>query len=141
MQRVLITGAGGFAGHHLRSALEMRGIETMASTADVRDGAGLASEVEATRPDAVAHLAALATVAGTWDREREVWEVNAIGTLNVVASRPASTHPRRGSWPCRQRRSTGLSQTPKDPSTRAGRPRHLSLRPLQGGCGDRLRAP
>ena len=39
VQRVLITGADGFAGRHLRSALEDRGIETLASSADVRDAA------------------------------------------------------------------------------------------------------
>jgi GDP-4-dehydro-6-deoxy-D-mannose reductase len=84
VQRVLITGAGGFAGLHLRSALEARGIETIGSSADVRDGDALSAEVRAARPDAIAHLAAITSVADAWSREREVWEVNAIGTLNVV---------------------------------------------------------
>ena len=84
VQRVLITGADGFAGRHLRSALEQRGSEAIASTADVRDAAALAAEVQAARPDAVAHLAAFSSVADAWSREGEVWEVNALGTLNVV---------------------------------------------------------
>jgi GDP-4-dehydro-6-deoxy-D-mannose reductase len=84
VQRVLITGADGFAGRHLRSALEQRGSEAIASTADVRDAAAVARELAAIRPDAIAHLAAITSVAEAWSREREVWEVNALGTLNVV---------------------------------------------------------
>jgi GDP-4-dehydro-6-deoxy-D-mannose reductase len=84
VQRVLITGAGGFAGRHLRSALEGRGIAVIPSSADVRDGAAVSRELDAARPDAIAHLAAITSVADAWDREREVWEVNALGTLNVV---------------------------------------------------------
>jgi GDP-4-dehydro-6-deoxy-D-mannose reductase len=84
VQRVLVTGAEGFAGRHLRAALEGRGVAVIASAADVRDGAALSRELRAARPDAVAHLAAMTSVADAWDREREVWEVNALGTLNVV---------------------------------------------------------
>jgi GDP-4-dehydro-6-deoxy-D-mannose reductase len=84
VQRVLITGADGFAGRHLRSALEQRGSETISSSADVRDAAAVAREVRDTHPDAIAHLAAITSVADAWSGEREVWEVNAVGTLNVV---------------------------------------------------------
>ena len=84
MQRVLITGAEGFAGRHLRDALTARGCEAIASSADVRDDAAISHEVQAARPDAVAHLAAVTSVAEAWNREREVWDVNAGGTLNVV---------------------------------------------------------
>jgi GDP-4-dehydro-6-deoxy-D-mannose reductase len=84
VQRVLITGEDGFVGRHLRSALEERGFDTIASGADVRDAAAVAGELRAARPDAVAHLAAITSVADAWDREREVWDVNAIGTLNMV---------------------------------------------------------
>lgn len=81
---MLITGARGFVGRHLNSALESRGIETIASSADVRDAAAISREVQATRPDAIAHLAAITSVANAREREREAWEVNAAGTLNVV---------------------------------------------------------
>ena len=84
MQRVLITGADGFAGRHLRSALEQRGSEAISSSADIRDAAAVAREVRYTHPDAIAHLAAITSVADAWSRERQVWEVNALGTLNVV---------------------------------------------------------
>jgi GDP-4-dehydro-6-deoxy-D-mannose reductase len=84
VQRVLITGADGFAGRHLRSALESRGSEAIASSSDVRDAAAVAQEMRNIRPDAIAHLASISSVADTMDREREVWDVNALGTLNVV---------------------------------------------------------
>jgi GDP-4-dehydro-6-deoxy-D-mannose reductase len=84
VQRVLITGADGFVGTHLRSALDGRGIETVCLSADVRDAVAVAREVAEAGADAVAHLAGIASVADAWSREREVWEVNAIGTLNVV---------------------------------------------------------
>jgi GDP-4-dehydro-6-deoxy-D-mannose reductase len=84
VQRVVITGADGFVGRHLRSALEERGIETIATSADVRDAGGIARELRASKPDAVAHLAAITSVADAWNREREVWDVNAMGTLTVV---------------------------------------------------------
>jgi GDP-4-dehydro-6-deoxy-D-mannose reductase len=84
VQRVLITGADGFAGRHLRSALERQARHVVSSSADVRDAAAVAREVKAAQPDAIAHLAAITSVAGAWSREREVWEVNALGTLNLV---------------------------------------------------------
>ena len=86
MQRVLITGADGFAGRHLRYRLEHRGTTVIASSADVRDADAVARELEATRPDSVAHLAAITSVADAWNRESEVWTVNALGTLNVVVA-------------------------------------------------------
>lgn len=84
VQRVLITGADGFVGTHLRSALDDRNIEALALSADVRDAAAMAREVAQAGIDAVAHLAGISSVADAWGREREVWEVNALGTLNVV---------------------------------------------------------
>jgi GDP-4-dehydro-6-deoxy-D-mannose reductase len=84
VQRVLITGARGFAGRHLRVALERHGHEPVPSAVDVRDTQAVAEEMRTARPDAVAHLAAVTSVAESWKRERDVWEVNALGTLNVV---------------------------------------------------------
>jgi GDP-4-dehydro-6-deoxy-D-mannose reductase len=80
----LITGADGFVGRYLRSALDERGDETVASSADVRDAQAVAREVKATSPDAIAHLAAITSVAEAWQNEHDVWEVNALGTLNVM---------------------------------------------------------
>ena len=79
-----MTGSNGFAGRHLRSALAARGIDTIAAAADVRDAEAVARDVREAQPDAVAHLAAITSVADAWGRERDVWDVNAIGALNLA---------------------------------------------------------
>ena len=85
VQRVLVTGARGFAGRHLTAALEQRGNVTIASRCRrARRRMRSRARSRRARPDAIAHLAGVASVADAWSREREVWDVNAIGTLNVV---------------------------------------------------------
>ncbi len=79
-----MTGSNGFAARHLRSALAERGVETVLATADVRDAEAVARDVKKAKPDAIAHLAAITSVADAWSREHDVWEVNALGTLNVA---------------------------------------------------------
>src|SRR5439155_25573036 len=73
--RVLVTGAGGFVGGHLRSALERRGHEVVPVfsprhatserlAVDLADADAAARAVADARPDAVIHLAARARPAG-----------------------------------------------------------------------------
>jgi len=73
--RVLVTGAGGFVGGHLRPALEQRGHEVVSlfsprrATAeqlavDLTDPEAVARALADARPDAVVHLAARARPAG-----------------------------------------------------------------------------
>jgi len=73
--RVLVTGAGGFVGGHLRSALERRGHEVVPVFSprharserlafDLADADAAARAVAEARPDAVIHLAARARPAG-----------------------------------------------------------------------------
>jgi GDP-4-dehydro-6-deoxy-D-mannose reductase len=81
---VLITGAGGFVGTHLQRALAARNVEMRAFDGDVRDAAALEAALRDCGPTAVVHLAALSSVAGSWSAERETWDVNAGGTLNLV---------------------------------------------------------
>lgn len=98
--RVLVTGATGFLGHHLVETLVGRGAEVLALalepgslpdgveflSADVCDRAALERTVAAARPDAVAHLAALSHVGASWARIPEYFDVNVLGTENVVAA-------------------------------------------------------
>lgn len=98
--RVLVTGATGFLGGHLVARLAARGVEVAALalepgelragvdfvSADVRDRQAVAKAVDALRPDAIAHLAALSHVGASWRRMPEYFDVNVLGTENVVAA-------------------------------------------------------
>jgi GDP-4-dehydro-6-deoxy-D-mannose reductase len=127
VQRALVTGVHGFVGAHLRARLERDGVEVVALEADVRDADAVRAEIAAARPDAVVHLAALASVAAAWEAGRELWDVNATGTLNVAwAARdarllvvssgevygdvPAERQPIREDEPLRPRSPYGASK-------------------------------
>ncbi len=96
--RVLVTGIGGFLGHHLaarliasghevigttwESAVELRGVEL--HEVDLLDAAGLLSLVRRAAPDAVVHLAGLSHVGESWNRPADYFRVNVLGTENVL---------------------------------------------------------
>ena len=103
--RVLITGVSGFVGPHLVERLadgdtgvEMYGLQRWRSPAaelppppvlrmiegDLLDQASLLRALEASRPDAVFHLAASSSVASSWGTPSEVMQVNVLGTLNLL---------------------------------------------------------
>lgn len=81
--RVLVTGAGGFVGRHLTAAL---GDRATPSSVDVTDPSAIRAALREARPQAVVHLAARSSVAGSWDDSSDVWRVNAVGTVNVLAA-------------------------------------------------------
>ena len=88
MQTVLLTGATGFTGRYLRRALEGRGYSVASlqvegpNPCDLTDRAATESAVQAARPDAVLHLAALSFVGH--DNPEEFYRVNVFGTLNLL---------------------------------------------------------
>jgi GDP-4-dehydro-6-deoxy-D-mannose reductase len=91
----MITGAAGFAGTHLGALLEASANEVVPLIGDIRELDVVRAEIEAAQPTAIAHLAALASVAQTWGAERSVWDVNATGTLNLLlAARDAAPDAR-----------------------------------------------
>ncbi len=81
MDRVLVTGPGGFVGGHLQAEL---GEAFIAFPDDVLDAPALAAAVREARPSAAVHLAALSSVGDSWGDVTEVWRVNVLGTLNVL---------------------------------------------------------
>ena len=91
-RRVLITGATGFAGRHVADACaaagdEVTGVSRTAGT-DLRDEAAARAAVRAARPDAVIHLAALASVGRSWSEPAEALHDNiALGTAVLEAVR------------------------------------------------------
>lgn len=80
-RRTLVTGASGFVGTHL---LELLGDEAVPTEADVTDPEAVARAVRETEARAVIHLAALSSVGDSWEAPSRTWEVNALGTVNVL---------------------------------------------------------
>lgn len=86
--RVLVTGASGFVGSWLARACEDAGEQvaraSRADGVDLRDVAAARAAVRAAQPDVVYHLAALASVARSWEQPRAVLEDNIALTLGVL---------------------------------------------------------
>jgi GDP-4-dehydro-6-deoxy-D-mannose reductase len=81
VERVLVTGAGGFVGRHLRARLAERFVPF---EDDVLDASALAAALRDARPDALVHLAALSSVGDTWGDAADVWRTNVLGTVTVL---------------------------------------------------------
>jgi GDP-4-dehydro-6-deoxy-D-mannose reductase len=102
LERVLVTGLGGFAGTHLHRALAARGAEVRGyglgappaaaggpplagwRAGDVLDHEALGAAVADARPTHVVHLAGQASAALSYERPVETYRANAIGTWQVL---------------------------------------------------------
>lgn len=93
--KVLVTGADGFAGRHLVRALRGQGHAVAEAhgphapgdrALDVRDAAAVAARMAADPPDALVHLAGISSVAASHVDPAGALDVNARGTLNVLAA-------------------------------------------------------
>jgi GDP-4-dehydro-6-deoxy-D-mannose reductase len=85
--RVLITGASGFAGGHLRAACEAAGDEVHAASraaGDLREARAAATVVEAARPEVVYHLAARAHVGESWQDPGGTLQDNVLMAMNLL---------------------------------------------------------
>ncbi len=85
-RRILVTGAGGFVGRHLQPTLRAAfpGAALLTDPFDVADPDAADAAVDAGRPDAVVHLAAVAAVPAARLDPGHAWQVNLRGTLNVA---------------------------------------------------------
>jgi GDP-4-dehydro-6-deoxy-D-mannose reductase len=93
--KALVTGAGGFVGHHLVAHLLASGDEvsqcdrSMApdiSYLDITDASACLALVADVKPDVIYHLAGWADVGGSWKAPVEAFRTNAEGTLNVLSA-------------------------------------------------------
>lgn len=96
--RVLVTGAHGFVGHHMVAELRAAGHQAVRLSrpqdcphpgpddllADICDAPRLAEAVRDTRPDGCIHLAGIAFVPTGWTQPELVFDVNVLGTLNLL---------------------------------------------------------
>lgn len=90
-----MTGGAGFVGHWLQDHLLDRGDDVIAPEVDITDGASLRDAVTAAAPEAIYHLAALTNVGESWGAPQRTFEVNAVGTLNLLeAARLLDVPPR-----------------------------------------------
>jgi GDP-4-dehydro-6-deoxy-D-mannose reductase len=78
-----VTGGGGFAGEHLLQLLPSAVAPTRGEL-DLSDAAAVRAAVRATRPGAVFHLAALASVARSWRSPGEPLVTNVQMTVNLL---------------------------------------------------------
>jgi len=106
--RVLVTGCNGFVGGHLVAELLGNGYavfgldllengETNCETAfiDLLNAQAVSEYVKAVKPDVVFHLAAQANVGLSWEKPQLTYEVNVLGTINLLEA------VRRLQKPCR----------------------------------------
>ncbi len=109
MKGIFITGATGFVGRHLIAALNGAGGAARAEIfgscfperpescsdlcaaapntrllhLDLRNGGQAVDAVKAVKPDWILHLAALSQVRLSWEKRREVFDTNLLGTYNL----------------------------------------------------------
>lgn len=90
---MLLLGADGFAGAHLRQAASAGGLRVVTSSraggvgappCDLTDPASVEACVEAARPGLIVNAAGSSSVARSWERPAEVFSVNATGVLNLL---------------------------------------------------------
>jgi len=84
--RILVTGSKGFVGGWLLAHLESSGDEVFGldTEVDVTDLRAVEEFVHDAAPEAICHLAAQSSVGASWVDQASTYQVNFVGTLNVL---------------------------------------------------------
>ncbi|HEY2817058.1 MAG TPA: GDP-mannose 4,6-dehydratase [Casimicrobiaceae bacterium] len=91
--RLFVTGLGGFVGSHLAARIALDpAVYELAKAIDfeLRDPASLERALSSARPDLVVHLAAQSSVAESLRDPRTTYEINYLGTLNLLEALSAT---------------------------------------------------
>lgn len=109
MQRVLITGISGFVGQHLANFIkhykdvqifglarnldkrQTRDKKIKYLLADITDFVKLTKIIRQVRPDKIFHLAAQVSISLAWQNPQKTFEINVLGSLNVLEAVKALT--------------------------------------------------
>lgn len=96
--KALVTGSAGFVGRHLTAHLLAMGDTVVgidrADGPDLNDADAVSAAVADIAPDVVYHLGGWSDVGASWEHARAAFEVNAIGTLNLLQACVANGSPR-----------------------------------------------
>ncbi len=83
---LLVTGSGGFVGRYLKEAVPCVGLGEGDSHIDLRDEAALRRRVAEVEAERVIHLAAQSFIPRAFEDPRETFEINFLGTWNLLTA-------------------------------------------------------
>jgi len=83
---IVLTGASGFVGGFVQRQVPCIPFDCSGQQVDLRDPVQVRSAIEQLRPDAIIHLAGQSFVPASFDNPRETYDINFLGTLNLLGA-------------------------------------------------------